>query len=147
MNYNFELCEVELLKENFERIVPPLETITKVNNNMKKGYRLGIAQNNDDANDMKIVLQYDVELEQINDNSEKISKLSLQYLFVFNDEEKKIIELISKEDVSDEAYKEIVSELDRIAYPYIKEHLEIKYKKANLPINLLPDLTNKEKKR
>ena len=64
-------------------------------------------------------------------------------MFIFTDNDNVVIDKLNNEELDKEEQKELVTLLNTLTYPYIKEHLETKYKKANIEIKL-PLTLNKE---
>lgn len=137
MEFKLELHDMELINDNFESFKRILSNVGDIENNLIRNFKLGIAENITNLEDRKLLFQYRADFEQ-KDVEKKIiiSKSSVEYMFFFNDNTGEILKKLKKENLSEEYKKELVIYLDRVSYPYIKEYIENKYKKANIEIKL-----------
>lgn len=137
MNIELELQDMELVNDSFESFKHILHKVKDIENNFTKSFKLGLAENIINEDDIKLLFQYKATVEQINvEKNEVISKSSVEYMFFFNDNIGEVLGKIKKNDLSSEEKKDLIIYLDRISYPYIKEYIENKYKRANIEIKL-----------
>ncbi|EOU1840520.1 hypothetical protein P5E62_07155 [Clostridium perfringens] len=142
MKFNLILEDMELIKDNFEKFTSPLEDIDKkIRNKTQQNFQLGLVINKKDENDIKLGLNYKIEISQrVLENDEELSNASVEYIFVFKDVDNNTVNSVKNEELTEDEFGELVTYLNELVYPYIKEYLEGKYKKANillkLPLNL-----------
>ncbi|EOT2986918.1 hypothetical protein ACRTAL_002019 [Clostridium perfringens] len=142
MKFNLILDDMELIKDNFEKFTSPLEDIDKkIRNKTQQNFQLGLVINKKDENDIKLGLNYKIEISQrVLENDEELSNASVEYIFVFKDVDNNTVNSVKNEELTEDEFGELVTYLNELVYPYIKEYLEGKYKKANillkLPLNL-----------
>lgn len=146
MELNIKLENMELIKESFEKFNQPFKNYNnKINTNMNTNFKIGTVSNSKDVNDEKIALEYEFNIIQKETESNKeITKLFVQYIAIFDDEDDKIISLMKKEELKKDEVRKLLMNLNKLAYPYIKEYIELKYNKANITIKLPLELSIKE---
>ena len=78
------------------------------------------------------------------EEGEKVfSKSTVQYLFFFTDINGETIKKLKSSNITEDDKTELVLYLNKLSYPYIKEHIESKYKKANIEVKLPFELDDK----
>ncbi|WP_195972637.1 hypothetical protein [Clostridium thermobutyricum] len=143
MEFNIKLENMELIKESFEKIGAPFKRVgIKVNTNMNNSFKLGTVSNLKDISDKKIALEYKFNIIQKDvESDEKVTELFIQYIAIFNDEDNKIIKLMEENKLLEKDVNELIINLNKLAYPYIKEYIELKYNKANITLKLPLELS------
>lgn len=143
MVFNLELTDMQLIKEEFEVLIESFKKVDKVKNKIENKISIGFAVNSEKQDDVKLVAKYETNFAQIDDDEEIATKDNITYMFIFTDNDNVVIDKLNNEELDKEEQKELVTLLNTLTYPYIKEHLETKYKKANIEIKL-PLTLNKE---
>ena len=137
MEFNLELLEMQLINNQFQILAEPFSQINNVRNNIEIGINLGFATDEEDSNNVNLAVKYSVKFEQKDKETEKtVSYDNFEYIFIFEDKDKCLIDKISIDDITKDDNENLGNTLRTIAYPYIKEHIESQYKKANLEIKL-----------
>ena len=144
MGIKIELENVELLQDSFKNNKQAFTNEEEIHNNLTRTFKLGIAKNEEDENDERLVFKYDAIFEQKDEEGEKVfSKSTVQYLFFFTDINGETIKKLKSSNITEDDKTELVLYLNKLSYPYIKEHIESKYKKANIAVKLPFELDDK----
>lgn len=133
MRLDLELNDMDLVKDNFEKNTTINEIDGKIKNSLTKEFKLGISKNNEDR---KLALNYITLFEQTDESENIISKASVEYVFLFNDKTNEIINKLQEKGLEEKDMKELVIYLDEKSYPYVREYIENKYKRANMEVKL-----------
>lgn len=118
-NEQFTANRIELNDSNIENMI-----------NLISG--VGFDKNDDDVFALKVNTKICQKLEN---QDIEISKLNFTYVFIFKSDES-IVKDIKEYNKSKEKMTSFTNNMVSIVYPYIKEHIESIYNKANLPINV-----------
>lgn len=139
MEFNAKLKGLELLKESFEKLTSPFEDLTdEVKVSMQTKIKMGSFYSRENDEKSGIIIEYNFIITQMLVNEDKnVSNLDIKFLAIFEEEDSDVIvNLIKEKQLNDKDTKKIVITLNNIAYPYIKDYIELKYNKANIKINL-----------
>lgn len=139
MEFKVKLKNIELLEENFKKMINPFEIIKEESNvNMKSEIRLGLFSCEEEEKEEEgVALEYNFKIKQtIKTNDREVSELYIKYITIFEDEDNRLVEMIKNEDLNESEFKNVVINMNSIAYPYIKEYIQAKYDKANLTMKL-----------
>lgn len=136
MEFNLELTDMQLIKEEFEVLTDTFSQSTKVKNKIESKVQIGFAVNSKKQDDIKLVAKYEINFNQIDDSEKIVTKDNVVYLFIFTDKDNVVIDKLNNEELNEDERKELGNLLNALTYPYIKEYLESKYKKANIEIKL-----------
>lgn len=142
MKFNLVLDDMVLIKDKFEKFTNPFEEFDeKIRNKTEQNFQLGLVVNKDNENDIKLGLDYTIKVSQrLLENDKEITNASVEYIFVFKDVDNNTVNSVKDEKLNEDEFTKLVTYLNELVYPYIKEHLEGKYKKANISLKLPLDL-------
>lgn len=142
MDINVKLEDMELIQESFKNNKNFLEDISKtVKAKMNTSFKIGTMTNLEE-NKERIAIEYNFNVVQRdNENNKEISELNIKYMATFDDVDNTIINKMTQNELNDEEVRLIISSLSKLAYPYIKDYMELKYNKANMKIKLPLELS------
>ncbi|EHK2442861.1 hypothetical protein KCL46_002967 [Clostridium perfringens] len=142
MELNVKLESMELIEESFKNNKNFLEDISEtVKANMNNSFRVGTMTNLEE-NKEKIAVEYNFNIVQRDsENNKEISELNITYIATFDDVDNTIISKMNQNKLNDEELRLLISNLSKLAYPYIKDYMELKYNKANMKIKLPLELS------